>query len=181
MLIDLAIVAISLLAIILVIPSEEKDWRIRVIQKISQNAIMSGMIVSIIQIIIILSKLERLITQTDTLSSVSLINFTMMILIRFRPLLIGVVLRLIALLILKICAPNQTLPQQETPLNKELQEKISLLSRREKEVAKLAAHGYSNAQIAQELFISVETVKKHLYVIFEKLGIDSRKDLPEKL
>ena len=41
----------------------------------------------------------------------------------------------------------------------------------------LTAKGYTNAQIAQELYISVDTVKKHMYVIFEKLEIESRKDL----
>ena len=54
---------------------------------------------------------------------------------------------------------------------------FSLLSRREKEVANLAAQKYTNAQIAEELFISQETVKRHLSTIFEKLDISSRKDL----
>jgi ATP/maltotriose-dependent transcriptional regulator MalT len=54
---------------------------------------------------------------------------------------------------------------------------FSVLSKREKEVAKLAAQKYTNAQIAEELFISQETVKRHLSTIFEKLDISSRKDL----
>lgn len=54
---------------------------------------------------------------------------------------------------------------------------LSILSRREIEVARLAAKGYTNAQIAEELYISIETVKRHMSTIFEKLGIDSRKQL----
>ena len=56
---------------------------------------------------------------------------------------------------------------------------FSILFRREKEVARLAAKGYTNAQIAEELYISIETVKRQMSTIFEKLGIESRKQLKE--
>lgn len=51
------------------------------------------------------------------------------------------------------------------------------LTRREKEVAALAARGLSNREIAEELYISETTVKKHMSNIFEKLGIDTRDKL----
>ena len=56
---------------------------------------------------------------------------------------------------------------------------FSILSRREKEVARLAAKGYTNAQIAEELYISTEKVKRHMSTISEKLGIESRRQLKE--
>lgn len=51
------------------------------------------------------------------------------------------------------------------------------LSCREIEVARLAAKGLSNREIADALFIAPTTVKRHLYVIFEKLGISKREQL----
>ncbi|MGO2036938.1 MAG: response regulator [Brevibacterium sp.] len=48
------------------------------------------------------------------------------------------------------------------------------LTRREREVIKLLATGSSNAQIAQELFVTEATVKSHLVNVFTKLGVDSR-------
>jgi DNA-binding NarL/FixJ family response regulator len=51
------------------------------------------------------------------------------------------------------------------------------LSRRERETAKLAASGATNAQIAAELSVSVRTVESHLYGAFAKLGITDRKQL----
>lgn len=48
------------------------------------------------------------------------------------------------------------------------------LTRREREVVALLATGASNAQIAQELFVTEATVKSHLVNVFAKLGVDSR-------
>jgi ATP/maltotriose-dependent transcriptional regulator MalT len=42
------------------------------------------------------------------------------------------------------------------------------------ELLRLVAAGYSNKQIAQELFLAVGTVKKHLNNIFGKLEVGSR-------
>ncbi|WP_018112354.1 helix-turn-helix transcriptional regulator [Thermus igniterrae] len=51
------------------------------------------------------------------------------------------------------------------------------LTQREKEVATLAALGLSNEEIAEELGISVKTVKTHLSLVFQKLGIRKRSQL----
>jgi DNA-binding CsgD family transcriptional regulator len=53
----------------------------------------------------------------------------------------------------------------------------SALSRREREIASLAARGHSNLEIARELSISHKTVEKHLAAVFQKLGISSRREL----
>lgn len=45
---------------------------------------------------------------------------------------------------------------------------------REVEVLKLLAHGFSNAQIAVNLNISVRTVKFHTSNIYNKIKVDSR-------
>lgn len=51
------------------------------------------------------------------------------------------------------------------------------LTDRETEVFYLAMKGKSNAQIGRDMFISVGTVKAHLYHICQKLGIHTRKEL----
>lgn len=51
---------------------------------------------------------------------------------------------------------------------------IPRLSRREQEVLQFAAQGYSNADIAGILFISVSTVRKHMENIFNRTGVRTR-------
>jgi two-component system nitrate/nitrite response regulator NarL len=52
-----------------------------------------------------------------------------------------------------------------------------LLTRREAEVLPLLQQGRSNAQIALELRVGVETVRTHARNIYRKLGVSSRRDL----
>jgi len=54
------------------------------------------------------------------------------------------------------------------------------LTKRETEVSLLVIQGMSNGEIAQELFISETTVKKHLTNIFAKLEIGGRDELRER-
>ena len=51
------------------------------------------------------------------------------------------------------------------------------LTRREREIATLAAKGLTNRQIAERLVISVRTVDNHLHSVFGKLGVAHRDEL----
>jgi DNA-binding NarL/FixJ family response regulator len=50
------------------------------------------------------------------------------------------------------------------------------LSYREREVLALVVRGFTNAQIADRLFLSESTIKSHLSSAFAKLGVHSRKE-----
>jgi DNA-binding NarL/FixJ family response regulator len=49
-----------------------------------------------------------------------------------------------------------------------------LLSEREKDVLRAMARGLTNAKIAEELFITEQTVKNHVSSVFTKLGVNTR-------
>ncbi|KJS31443.1 MAG: hypothetical protein VR64_11625 [Desulfatitalea sp. BRH_c12] len=51
---------------------------------------------------------------------------------------------------------------------------LRFLSFREKEIMQLISAGASNRKIAEELNISIHTVKTHLYNIYKKIGVPNR-------
>ncbi|MFS1302289.1 AAA family ATPase [Streptosporangium longisporum] len=55
------------------------------------------------------------------------------------------------------------------------------LSDAERRVATLVADGYSNREVAAQLFITVSTVEQHLTRVYRKLSVARRADLPEPL
>ena len=59
----------------------------------------------------------------------------------------------------------------------EEEKKIEALTKRELEVALLLREGYTNAKIAEDLFVSEGTVKKHISNIFGKLDMYSRTEV----
>ena len=71
-------------------------------------------------------------------------------------------------------------PQLVVALAEELQEakerdrKAETLTAREVEILQLLAFGHTNKDIAEQLFISPDTVKTHLEHIFDKLGTSDR-------
>ena len=159
------------------------------IEQVQKNAVICGTVISVLQLILLFGDFERILQDVNfsedsipkeykTISS-----FFMMIFVKLRPILFGVFTKLIL----------QVFVQKKNSSRKEKQEFIeeklpkenskmdfSLLSPREIEIAKLVQKHYKNQQIADELFISTETVKRHLSTIFEKLGIESRKELWEE-
>jgi DNA-binding CsgD family transcriptional regulator len=71
--------------------------------------------------------------------------------------------------------PTAGLPEDEDPLASRM------LSEAERRVASLAARGYSNREIADQLWITVSTVEQHLTRAFRKLEVRRRVDLPDVL
>ena len=67
----------------------------------------------------------------------------------------------------------------EFVLNEAELERLAI-SRRELEVLELMARGLSNAEIAERLFVSLNTVKTHSSKVFEKLEVKRRTQAVEK-
>lgn len=55
------------------------------------------------------------------------------------------------------------------------------LTPKELEVARLAAAGLTNRQVAERLFVSIKTVNCHLDHVYKKLGISRRSELSARL
>ena len=51
---------------------------------------------------------------------------------------------------------------------------LAVLSEREREVVLLVAEGLSNGDIADRLFVTESTIKKHVHTIYDKLAIRTR-------
>lgn len=63
---------------------------------------------------------------------------------------------------------------EETKQNYHAQSELGALTEREREVLNLLAQGLTNKEIAKKLFITTNTVKRHLKAIFEKLDVHTR-------
>ena len=63
---------------------------------------------------------------------------------------------------------------EETRLIHHSQSELSALTDREREVLDLLAQGLTNKEIAEKLFITTNTVKRHLKAVFEKLDVHTR-------
>jgi DNA-binding NarL/FixJ family response regulator len=63
---------------------------------------------------------------------------------------------------------------EETRLTHHSLSELSALTDREHEVLDLLAQGLTNKEIAEKLYITTNTVKRHLKAIFEKLGVHTR-------
>lgn len=72
------------------------------------------------------------------------------------------------------------LPPQDDPAINEIELKKLDLTEREYEVLQLLSKGYSNAEIAENLFLSVSTIKTHVSNLFVKMDVRSRAQAIEK-
>lgn len=151
------------------------------VQWVSKTAVLSGAIITVLKMIALVGQLEIFLNSVDAKDeTLEASKFFIMFLIRLRPLLLGLLIKLLVQPFVKKPQKEQTQVEQSVGQVEDTSgSKLSFskLSRREIEVARLAAKGYTNAQIADELFISAETVKRHMATIFEKLEIETRKEL----
>jgi DNA-binding CsgD family transcriptional regulator len=77
-------------------------------------------------------------------------------------------------------ARHELLATGET-VRKRVVDTRDVLTVQEAQVARLAAEGHTNPEIAARLFISPRTAEYHLHKVFSKLGISSRRQLRHRL
>ncbi|MBW4888628.1 LuxR C-terminal-related transcriptional regulator [Mucilaginibacter sp. HMF5004] len=91
-------------------------------------------------------------------------------------------------LALKLSKPKTTIvtveketviTNDEFVLNENVLDEMGI-SKRELEVLQLIAQGLSNQQIAEQLFVSLNTIKTHSSKVFEKLEVQRRTQAVEK-
>jgi LuxR family maltose regulon positive regulatory protein len=70
--------------------------------------------------------------------------------------------------------------EQKAPPADPVGEYVEALTAREREVLTLLARRYANKEIAQELLITTNTVKRHTLQIFAKLGVNDRRAAVER-
>lgn len=87
----------------------------------------------------------------------------------------------LGILISKKLFVKTTIVTRESPITLSNEQLIkSGLSKREAEILSLMHEGLSNQQIADKLFISENTIKKHISNIFQKLQVERRTEAIKK-
>jgi DNA-binding NarL/FixJ family response regulator len=87
-------------------------------------------------------------------------------------------------LLLRACAAVQTVDPElagrlRATFDLPMPAALPGLTTREGQIATLAAAGLSNLEISRRLVISIRTVECHLARVYHKLGVTSRRELPE--
>ncbi len=132
-----------------------------VVSQFAQNALISGVFISLIFILTDINSAVLLSGEGGAVLSKVMLENT-------RPFLYGAVIWIVL-----YTRNNKNTDDAESA------ETVNTpkLSRREMEVARLVSRGLTNLQIADTLYISEATVKRHLATIFQKNGISSRREL----
>jgi DNA-binding CsgD family transcriptional regulator len=99
---------------------------------------------------------------------------------RFAPLIYTLFSILIFHHIYSLYLTVDSFKEYSDPSDSSVFQKYSI-SGREKEIVLLVLKGYSNKKISEELFISLSTVKSHMYKIFKKMGVKTRFELMQTL
>ena len=72
---------------------------------------------------------------------------------------------------------SQLRDQGRATRRSDAEDALAALSAREREVALLVAEGLGNLDIADRLFVTESTIKKHVHTVYDKLGIRTRPQL----
>lgn len=134
-----------------------------IISALAANTIKTGFVMSLILVIYTVSNPFQF--AQDDFSPIMLV---VLLAENFRPLLYSLIIWI-------VLVPHIKTKETESDHLQVL--KPSILSRREQEVARLVEKGLTNSEIADSLFISVSTVKRHIANIYNKINITSRNDL----
>ncbi|MCI9144107.1 MAG: hypothetical protein HFH87_16065 [Lachnospiraceae bacterium] len=158
----------------------ELQTSLKAIQYVERTVMLVMILVLVVPMVDIFYHMDNMITAGPALGVLSL----------------GVLYPVLFLLILmpvKMRLGQKVISYMEEPEDKEAERKEadgqrlyfglrSLgLTDREAEVARLAATGMTNAEIGQELYISMATVKKHMTHVLEKTQCGDREALAEKV
>ena len=96
--------------------------------------------------------------------------------LRFSPLIYSFFSILMFCYIFKAYRTAEYFDKHKNPLKSNLIQKYCI-TEREQEIIDLVLKGYSNKQIGEKLFISLSTVKSHIYKIYKKVGVKSRYEI----
>ncbi|MEP4532534.1 MAG: response regulator transcription factor [Cyclobacteriaceae bacterium] len=91
----------------------------------------------------------------------------------------GLVLVLLAIPVGVLLGRSWVRKQASKPINYKTASQ-DVLSEREMDVLKLVAQGHSNQEIADQLFVSLNTTKTHISSIYQKLGAQRRTQAVQK-
>lgn len=166
---------------------EKGDWRKPDWKRLARDAAYASFIVTFVLLFLMLSEGRMAEGERDWMDGAGVRSFMRGIALNMRPLLYG-----ICLWIAfgsdgekggKEAGSGEMKGKEEAWTAQEAFRRFYELglTRREAEIAVQVCKGLSNKEIALELNISEATVKKHISHIFEKLDVEKRQEITERL